>query len=63
MPLVEGWALSSAHRQGLGKQGTLGDEGAVMGHPETDGVRHLWEPPGEPWAGCQGIQLYSSFAV
>lgn len=47
VPLPQGLELSSAHQAGLGEQGTLGPEWAVMGHSERNGVSYLQETPGE----------------
>lgn len=47
MPLPEGLELSAAHQAGLGEQGTLRPEGAVMGLSERNGVSYLQETPGE----------------
>lgn len=47
MPLPERLEISSTHQAGLGEQGTLGPEGAVMGHSERNGVSYLQETPGE----------------
>lgn len=63
MPQLRGWYSPLPTKQGLGKQGTLGAEGVVMGQSERDGVSCLQDLLGKPWTRYQGTQLCSSFAM